>query len=138
MELVLAPEVMGCNLLRSLMVWRNRNLGTRSKIPNPIDVEVGRRIRIRRTLLGLSQGSLANRLKISFQQVQKYEKGTNRVGASRLQAIAEILDAPVAFFFDGQESTGADTVSVHGDEITSFLSTAEGLALNQSFARIQE
>ena len=66
------------------------------------------------------------------------KKGTNRVGASRLQAIAEILDAPVAFFFDGQESTGAATESVHGDEITSFLSTAEGLALNKSFNRIQD
>lgn len=113
-------------------------MGTRSKIPNAIDVEVGRRIRMRRALRGLSQGGLASRLGISFQQVQKYEKGTNRVGASRLQAIAEILDAPVAFFFDGQELTQSDAEFVHGDEIMSFLSTAEGLALNKSFAQIQD
>lgn len=108
------------------------------KKPNPIDVEVGRRIRMRRTLLVLSQTTLADALGITFQQVQKYEKGTNRVGASRLQAIAEFLQAPVSFFFEGQEAIGADAENMHGREITDFISTAEGLSLNRSFVRIQD
>ena len=111
-------------------------MDTKSKKPNPIDIEVGGRIRMRRTLLGLSQSALAERLGITFQQVQKYEKGTNRVGASRIQAIAQILDVPVSFFFGGQDGVGTDAESLHGDEITRFLSTAEGLALNKSFTRI--
>nr|WP_274534638.1 helix-turn-helix transcriptional regulator [Pararhizobium polonicum] len=111
---------------------------TPSKKPNPIDVEVGRRIRMRRTLLGLSQTTLADALGITFQQVQKYEKGTNRVGASRLQAIAEFLQIPVSFLFEGQETIGADAESLHGREITEFISTTEGLSLNRSFVRIQD
>lgn len=68
------------------------------KKPNPIDVHVGSRIRLRRNMLGLSQERLGENLGITFQQIQKYEKGTNRVGASRLQAISSILSVPVAFF----------------------------------------
>ncbi|MCA0016647.1 helix-turn-helix domain-containing protein, partial [Mesorhizobium sp. B264B1A] len=77
------------------------------KKPNPIDIHVGSRIRLRRNMLGMSQEKLGENLGITFQQIQKYEKGTNRVGASRLQAIASILGVPVAFFFEdapGQES----------------------------------
>ena len=70
------------------------------KKPNPIDTHVGSRIRLRRNMLGMSQEKLGESLGITFQQIQKYEKGTNRVGASRLQAIANILDVPVSFFFD--------------------------------------
>jgi transcriptional regulator with XRE-family HTH domain len=70
------------------------------KKPNPIDVHVGSRIRLRRNMLGLSQERLGENLGITFQQIQKYEKGTNRVGASRLQAISSILSVPVAFFFE--------------------------------------
>ncbi|RUY60953.1 XRE family transcriptional regulator, partial [Mesorhizobium sp. M7A.F.Ca.CA.001.13.1.1] len=76
------------------------------KKPNPIDIHVGSRIRLRRNMLGMSQEKLGENLGITFQQIQKYEKGTNRVGASRLQAIASILGVPVAFFFEdapGQE-----------------------------------
>lgn len=68
--------------------------------PNPIDVHVGSRVRIRRVMLGLSQEALANRLGITFQQVQKYERGANRMGSSRLFDIAVALDVPVSFFFD--------------------------------------
>ncbi len=68
------------------------------KKPNPIDVHVGSRIRLRRNMLGLSQEKLGESLGITFQQIQKYEKGTNRVGASRLQAISAILNVPVSFF----------------------------------------
>lgn len=67
---------------------------------NPIDVHVGARIKLRRTLLGLSQEKLGEALGLTFQQVQKYEKGTNRVSASKLYRLAQILDVPIAFFFD--------------------------------------
>ena len=80
------------------------------KKPNPIDIHVGSRIRLRRNMLGMSQEKLGENLGITFQQIQKYEKGTNRVGASRLQAIASILVVPVAFFFEdapGRENGNA-------------------------------
>lgn len=70
------------------------------KKPNPIDIHVGSRVRLRRNMLGMSQEKLGEHLGITFQQIQKYEKGTNRVGASRLQAIASVLKVPVAFFFE--------------------------------------
>ncbi|MEM9224605.1 MAG: helix-turn-helix transcriptional regulator [Pseudomonadota bacterium] len=70
------------------------------KQPNPIDIHVGSRLRLRRTMLGMTQEKLGDRLGVTFQQIQKYEKGTNRIGASRLQEISEILDAPVSFFFE--------------------------------------
>src|SRR2546423_13379469 len=71
------------------------------KIPNPIDKHVGSRVRMRRVLIGMSQEKLGEALGLTFQQVQKYEKGTNRIGASRLQQISIILGVPVSFFFDG-------------------------------------
>ncbi|MEQ8440613.1 MAG: helix-turn-helix transcriptional regulator [Alphaproteobacteria bacterium] len=72
-------------------------------MPNPVDVHVGRRVREARAARGLSQEKLGNVLGISFQQVQKYEKGTNRIGSSRLWAIANALEVPITFFFDGME-----------------------------------
>src|SRR5437868_10904520 len=71
------------------------------KAPNPIDKHVGSRVRMRRVLIGMSQEKLGEALSLTFQQVQKYEKGTNRIGASRLQQISNILGVPVSFFFDG-------------------------------------
>ena len=68
--------------------------------PNPVDVHVGARIRLRRTLLGLSQSSLADQLGLTFQQVQKYERGTNRVSSSRLFDLCRILNVPIAYFYD--------------------------------------
>ena len=68
--------------------------------PNPIDVHVGKRLRLRRTLLGMSQERLGERLGLTFQQVQKYERGANRIGSSRLFELGQILDVPVSFFFD--------------------------------------
>jgi transcriptional regulator with XRE-family HTH domain len=82
------------------------------KKPNPIDVHVGSRIRLRRNMLGLSQEKLGESLGITFQQIQKYEKGTNRVGASRLQAISSILTVPVAFFFE--DAPGSNPTSQAG------------------------
>ena len=76
---------------------------TPSGQPNPIDIHVGNRIRLRRTLLGLSQEKLAALLGLTFQQVQKYEKGMNRVGASRLWDISKVLEAPINFFYEDME-----------------------------------
>ena len=76
------------------------------KAPNPIDKHVGSRVRMRRMMLGMSQEKLGDALDLTFQQVQKYEKGTNRIGASRLQQISHILQVPVAFFFEGAPASG--------------------------------
>ncbi len=111
------------------------------KKPNPIDVHVGGRIRLRRNMLGLSQEKLGEHLGITFQQIQKYEKGTNRVGASRLQAIASILEAPVAYFFE--DAPGGSPGEGFAEEnqtsyVVDFLSSSEGLMLNRAFARIDD
>jgi len=68
--------------------------------PNPVDVHVGSRVRLRRTLLGMSQEKLGDAIGLTFQQVQKYERGANRIGASRLYDLARVLDVPVAYFFE--------------------------------------
>ena len=78
--------------------------GRGTGIPNPIDVHVGKRIRMRRLFLGMNQETLANALGLTFQQVQKYEGGANRVSASRLAAMAEILEVPIEFFFRDLEA----------------------------------
>ena len=111
------------------------------KRPNPTDVHVGSRIRMRRNILGMSQEKLGEHLGITFQQIQKYEKGTNRVGASRLQAIASILDAPVSYFF--ADAPGGETPELTGMSegkpahfVADFVNSAEGLQLNRAFARI--
>ena len=79
-------------------------------IPNPVDVHVGSRVRLRRTLLGMSQGRLGDAIGLTFQQVQKYERGANRVSSSRLFDLARVLDVPVSYFFDGMSaSTSART-----------------------------
>ena len=113
------------------------------KKPNPTDIHVGSRVRLRRNMLGMSQEKLGENLGITFQQIQKYEKGTNRVGASRLQAIANILGVPVAFFFEdlpGQEMAGnrgfaEDSSTAFAIE---FCTSAEGLQLNRAFVRIAD
>jgi transcriptional regulator with XRE-family HTH domain len=79
---------------------RSKPYGRGTGIPDPVDVHVGKRIRMRRLFLGMNQQALANALGLTFQQVQKYEAGANRVSASRLSAIADILGVPVPFFFD--------------------------------------
>jgi transcriptional regulator with XRE-family HTH domain len=82
--------------------------GRGTGVPNPIDVHVGNRIRMRRLLLGMNQETLANALGLTFQQVQKYEGGANRVSASRLSAMAEILDVPISYFFGDLRADGAE------------------------------
>lgn len=68
--------------------------------PNPVDIHVGKRVRLRRTLLGMSQEKLGEAIGLTFQQIQKYERGTNRIGSSRLYQLAQVLDIPVSYFFD--------------------------------------
>ncbi|WP_412057476.1 helix-turn-helix domain-containing protein [Bartonella sp. DGB2] len=109
------------------------------KKPDPTDVYVGARIRFRRNMLGLSQEKLGEKLGVTFQQVQKYEKGTNRVGASRLQAIAAILDVPVAYFFENSQKTQAAESFAEPDAIfLDFCSSSEGIQLMRAFANIRE
>ncbi|GAA4521512.1 helix-turn-helix transcriptional regulator [Chelativorans composti] len=112
------------------------------KNPNPIDVHVGSRIRLRRNMLGLSQERLGESLGITFQQIQKYEKGTNRVGASRLQAIASVLNTPVSFFFEGAPEGVDERMPKAAEEgtpyVADFLNTSEGIQLNRAFARISD
>ncbi len=114
-------------------------LTERPKHPNQIDVEVGQRIRLQRNVREMSQTTLADALGITFQQVQKYEKGTNRVGASRLSHIAQVLGVPVSFFFgDPQPSFSTNSADGVGpiEDLSQFLSTSEGRDLNQAFTQI--
>src|SRR6476661_5645213 len=110
------------------------------KTPRPVDMHVGSRVRMRRLMLGISQVELAAALDLSFQQVQKYEKGTNRIGASRLEHISRFLQVPVAFFFEGASDASAvskkDTRSLA--LMDDFVSSPEGLRLVQSFTRIED
>lgn len=112
------------------------------KAPNPVDRYVGSRIRMRRIMLGMSQEKLGEALGLTFQQVQKYEKGTNRVGASRVQQIAQILQVPVSFLFDGGPgaNVSADGLSESPSPayVADFLATSEGLALTRAFTRISD
>lgn len=113
------------------------------KKPNPTDIHVGSRIRLRRNMMGMSQEKLGEHLGITFQQIQKYEKGTNRVGASRLQAISSILEAPVSFFFEdgpGQDGQPARGLSEDGsgNYVVDFMSSTEGLQLNRAFVKISD
>lgn len=112
------------------------------KKPNPTDIHVGSRIRLRRNMLGMSQEKLGETLGITFQQIQKYEKGTNRVGASRLQAIAEVLGVPVSFLFE--DAPGQDSANRGFAEDASatlaidFCTSTEGLQLNRAFVKISD
>ncbi|MEL6947712.1 MAG: helix-turn-helix transcriptional regulator [Pseudomonadota bacterium] len=111
------------------------------KTPNPIDIHVGSRVKLRRTMQGMSQEKLGEALGITFQQIQKYEKGTNRIGASRMQQIAAALKVPVSFFFEDAPSSighGVPGMSEASDTryVVDFLSTTEGIQLNRAFVRI--
>lgn len=113
------------------------------KAPNPIDKHVGSRVRMRRMMLSMSQEKLGDALELTFQQVQKYEKGTNRIGASRLQQISHILQVPVAFFFEGAPNLHGQNESGMKEApspayVSDFLATSEGLALTKAFMRIKE
>jgi transcriptional regulator with XRE-family HTH domain len=111
------------------------------KVPNPIDKHVGSRVRMRRLMLSMSQGKLGDALGLTFQQVQKYEKGANRIGAGRLQQISDILQVPIAFFYEGASDNSAPAGSDKSMRsvalLDDFVSSPEGLRLVQSFMRIE-
>jgi transcriptional regulator with XRE-family HTH domain len=105
--------------------------------PSHVDAHVGARIRLRRKLLGLSQQQLAEKLGLTFQQVQKYERGVNRVSASKLYETAQVLSAPVTHFFEGLEGEPSFEGAADGEAaVTAFLMTPEGLELATLFPRI--
>ena len=114
----------------------------KKKVPNPADVHVGARIRMRRMILGISQEKLGQALGVTFQQVQKYEKGATRVGAGRLLAIANYLGVPIGYFFetsmydaqDGRETGGV--AASPPDEFDQFVKSSEGIKLNNAFLGI--
>jgi transcriptional regulator with XRE-family HTH domain len=112
------------------------------KTPNPIDIHVGSRVRIRRLMLGMSQTKLADALGLTFQQVQKYEKGSNRMGASRLQHIAHVLQVTPAFFFEGAPSLLAPSKETAAAPSTAYVSEffakADGLTLSKYFMQIKD
>ncbi|HMF25524.1 MAG TPA: helix-turn-helix transcriptional regulator [Pseudolabrys sp.] len=111
------------------------------KVPNPIDKHVGARVRMRRMMLNMSQEKLGDALGLTFQQIQKYEKGTNRIGASRLQQIAHILQVSVSFFFEGTPHApghvGGMSEAPSPAYVSDFLATADGLSLTKAFMRIK-
>jgi transcriptional regulator with XRE-family HTH domain len=112
------------------------------KAPNPTDKHVGARVRMRRMMLSMSQEKLGDALGLTFQQVQKYEKGANRIGASRLQQISNILQVPVSFFFEGAPNAPGHSSSGMSEApspayVSDFLSTSDGLALTKAFMRIK-
>ena len=108
------------------------------KTPTPIDVFVGSRVRLRRLMVGMSQEALADRLGVTFQQVQKYEKGTNRISASRLQAISEVFRVPPSFFFQDDENAAPTTGAHETGDVSTFVSSKEGLDLNRAFLKIED
>ena len=114
---------------------------TEGRRSGAVDTHVGERVRMRRKLLGVSQDQLADNLGLTFQQVQKYERGANRISASKLFRIAEILTVDVAYFFDGLpdpiEGMGPDGTTIRVQEVMqTFLQTSEGVELAEMFPRI--
>ena len=111
------------------------------KMPNPVDKHVGSRVRMRRMMLSMSQEKLGELLGLTFQQVQKYEKGTNRISASRLQQISNFLQVPISFFFEGAPHlpghSGGVSEAPSPAYVSEFLATSDGLALVKAFTRIK-
>jgi transcriptional regulator with XRE-family HTH domain len=112
------------------------------RIVNPVDKHVGTRVKMRRKMLGMSQTKLGDGLGITFQQVQKYENGANRIGASRLQHISDILQVPVPFFFEGAPDLPGQPMRFGGAPspayVSEFLATNDGLTLTKAFMQIRE
>jgi transcriptional regulator with XRE-family HTH domain len=111
---------------------------TEERSPNPVDLHVGARVRMRRKLLGVSQEKLADALGLTFQQVQKYERGTNRISASKLFEIGRFLQAPVSYFFDGVGPASPESLTDNPSEqsMHEFLMTPEGVELASLLPRL--
>lgn len=136
-----SPKPVPANLVRPHVAALQMMIAKKS--PNPTDKYVGSRVRMRRLMLGMSQEKLGEKLGLTFQQVQKYEKGTNRIGASRLQHISQILKVPVSFFFEGVSPGGraVDDPAAKppvADYVSDFLSSSDGLALTRAFITIKD
>ena len=107
------------------------------KKPNPVDVHIGSRIRLRRNMLGMSQEKLGEALGITFQQIQKYEKGVNRVGGSRMQHIANALNVPPAYFYE--DAPGAENAAEADDDpVIKFMRSHEAIRLTRAFMAISD
>jgi transcriptional regulator with XRE-family HTH domain len=112
--------------------------------PNPVDIHVGSRVRLRRLVIGMSQEKLGEKMNLTFQQIQKYEKGTNRIGASRLFQLSQILDVPMSFFFEdapvksGTAAHAGFAESKTESFLLDFLNTREGLELNRAFVKVSD
>jgi transcriptional regulator with XRE-family HTH domain len=120
---------------------------TQGRKPNPMDIHVGSRVRLRRMVIGMSQEKLGEKMGLTFQQIQKYEKGTNRIGASRLYQLALILDVPVQFFFEDAPvgmtgrnlAVGAGFAEAKTEAyLLDFLNSRDGLELNRAFVKITD
>jgi len=108
--------------------------------PNPIDIHVGTRVRLRRQVMKMSQEKLGDQLGVTFQQVQKYERGANRVGASRLWKMSQVMDVPVGFFFDGLGQVGAITEFAENDQLPivyDFINSTDGVNLAKAVSQIK-
>jgi len=108
--------------------------------PNPVDTHVGTRIRLRRLVMKMSQEKLGDALGVTFQQVQKYERGANRVGASRLWRLSQVLDVPVNFFYDGLAENAPATAFGEGDQtpvVYDFINSTDGVALAMAVSKIK-
>jgi transcriptional regulator with XRE-family HTH domain len=129
----------------SILGDREELYETQGRKPNPVDVHVGSRVRYRRMIIGMSQEKLGERMNLTFQQIQKYEKGTNRIGASRLFQLSKILEVPVGYFFEDAFDNAAPAQAMHRlhepeqeGYLLDFLNSREGLDLNKAFAKIQD
>ena len=108
------------------------------KQANPIDIQVGNRVRIRRMLIGMSQERLGDLLGLTFQQVQKYEKGVNRIGAGRLFEVSRILNVPIDFFYEGVSTQPGVSEPEAAPPVMEFVSSGEGLQLSLAFMKIKD
>ncbi|MDX2263585.1 MAG: helix-turn-helix transcriptional regulator [Hyphomicrobiales bacterium] len=112
--------------------------------PNPVDIHVGSRVRLRRLVIGMSQEKLGEKMNLTFQQIQKYEKGTNRIGASRLFQLSQILEVPMSFFFEDAPMRPSAQMQPGMAEskteafLMDFLNTREGLELNRAFVKVSD
>jgi transcriptional regulator with XRE-family HTH domain len=109
-----------------------------AKPPNPVDVHVGGRVRMRRIEIKMTQETLGDHIGLTFQQIQKYEKGMNRIGASRIQQIARVLKVPASYFFEDAPGGGEDDGQTMTGGFLEFLGTRDGQTLIESFSKISD
>ena len=119
---------------------RRKGITLPKKKANPVDAHVGYRVRLRRVLIGMSQERLGELLGLTFQQVQKYERGINRIGAGRLYEVAEILDVPISFFYEGVNGVerSGEGGGLESSAVMDFLSSNEGIQLSTAFMGIRD